>query len=236
MSSRSIVFVIGIVLLLGGVGTVLAVMLRHEPDFYQRYAMPPSQERKIQAGQFLSEFGQFFDKIQHEEKEWDAQFNEKCINSYFEESFVQSGVAERILPRGVSQPRVCVEADRIRLAFRYGTPPWSTVISIALRVWVPAKERNVIALELQGMQAGSLPISAQSLLDRVTEMARPNNIEVTWYRLNANPVALLRFQADRIRPTLHLQQLELHPGLIWIKGRSAEGTPLVSSPTSSPNK
>src|SRR5262249_48018913 len=130
-----------------------------------------------------------------------------------------SGVAEKLLPEGVTGPRVSITADKIRLAVRYGTPPWSAIISIDLRVWLAAKEANVVALELQGLHAGSLPISAQSLLEQIKEVGRVHNIEVTWYRHNGNPVALLRFQSEQ-RPAGPLSRLELRPGTLTIAGRA----------------
>src|SRR5207244_1326754 len=93
---------------------------------------------------------------------------------------------------------------------------------IDLRVWLAAKEVNVVALELQALQAGSLPVSAQSLLERIYETARQQNIDVSYYRHNGNPVALLRFQADQRTPTVQLQRLELQQGLLRISGRSID--------------
>jgi hypothetical protein len=206
---------------LGAIGAATFVLLWHEPDFYQRSNIPEGRERQVAAGEFIGEFGMFVDKVQHEEP-WDARFTEKAINSYFDESFVPSGVAQRVLPEGVSRPRISIEPDRIRLAFRYGTGLMTTVVSIDVRVWVAAQERNVVVLELQGLHAGALPISAQTLQQRVTDMARPQNIDVTWYRHKGNPVALLRFQADRPRPTVHLKQIELRRGFMTIRGSSTE--------------
>src|SRR5207247_5107671 len=134
---------------------------------------------------------------------WHGTFSEAQINSYFEEHFISSGFASRLLPDSVAAPRVVLEDDKIRLAFRYGTPPWSTIISIDFRVWLAPKERNVVVLELQSLHAGSLPVSAQSLLEQLSEALRKRNIEVTWYRHNGNPTAVLRFQTAAPRPPLH---------------------------------
>jgi hypothetical protein len=212
-------------LLLAGVGTAVALLLQHQPDFYVRAAVTPGKERKQRSGQFIQEFFQFCQDV-HNYQEWNARFEEDCINSYFEEQFVPSGLAERLLPEGISAPRIAFEPDKIRLAFRYGVGPVTTVMSIDLRMWLAPKEPNVVALELQGLHAGSLPVSAQSLLERVSETARQNNIEVTWYRFHGNPVALLRFQADQDHPTLRLERLVLHKGAVEIRGSSMDSSPL----------
>ncbi len=55
---------------------------------------------------------------------------------------------------------------------------------------------------------------------------RPRDIEITWFRHKGKPVALLRFQASKPRPTVQLQRLELREGMIVIGGRSFERFPL----------
>jgi hypothetical protein len=225
MSRKGALLGIGIVLLLSGLGALLVALYWHEPDVFQRCAIPPGEERKKHSGEFQSDLYYLYDNISAE-REFYAHFTDLRINSYFEEDFVRSGVAARVLPENISQPRIAIEPDKIRLAFRYGTGLWSTIVSIDVRVWLAAKERNVVALELQSLHAGSLPISAQSLLEQVSEAARQQNIEVTWYRHEGNPVALLRFQADRPHPTVMLQQLELRQGELLIRGRAAEATSL----------
>jgi hypothetical protein len=128
----------------------------------------------------------------------------------------------------MSMPRVAIEPDKARLAFRYGSGTRSAVISIDIRLWLVKTEPGLIALELQSLRAGSLPISSQSLLDQLSEFGEKWNIKVTWYRYpkNGNPVALLRLQADKEKPTVKLTQLELQQGKLIIAGRSTEASPL----------
>ncbi len=225
MKRNSLVFGLATALLLCGAGTVLALLVRHEPDFYRECASPPGKERTKESNQLMSAFGNLYQQITAD-RVWQARFPQKWINSFFDEQFLSSGLADRILPEGFTAPRIAILPDLIRLAFRYRVGPVSTIISIDMRVWLAAREPNVVALELQGLHAGSLPISAQSLLERVSETARQNNIEVTWYRYKGNPVALLRFQADQDRPTYRLERLTLHDGLIEIHGRSIDASPL----------
>jgi hypothetical protein len=225
MHRRSITLTIAIVvLLLGGTGSTLALLLRHEPAFYTRAAMPADAHRSRCSGEFVGELARLFAGIS-DKRQWDARFTEEQINSYCQEDFLKEHPDDRPLPEGISEPRVAIEPDRIRVGFRYGTGLWSTVVSIDLRVWLVAKEANVVALEFQGMHAGALPISSQSLLENASETARRHDIDPTWYRHNGHPVLLLRFQAGRSRPTFQLQQLDLQPGMLSIGGRSLDTTP-----------
>src|SRR5262249_30333323 len=97
-------------------------------------------------------------------------------------------------------------------------------------VWLARGDANVIALELQGMRAGSLPISARSLLERLTEAADRNNIKMTWYRHDGNPVALLRFQSDQPRPSVLVEHLTLGKGHLLVDGRSVASSGAVNPP------
>lgn len=223
MNRKSVLFGIGVGLLVVSVGTLLVLLLVHEPAVYARASQPEGEERKHLSGQFNSEFVQLYEGIRNQPT-WDATFNEKSINSYFEEDFIRTGVAKSVLPEGVSAPRVAIEPDKIRLAFRYNIGPWNTIITIDMRVWLASKrEPNVIALELQGLHAGSLPIAAQSLLEQIFETARQNGIDVVWYRYHGNPVALLKFhQADQLHPTIQFVNLQLKTGELRISGRAID--------------
>ena len=83
-------------------------------------------------------------------------------------------------------------------------------------------EPNVVAVEIQGLHAGGLPFTAQSLLERVFEVAKRKNIQVTWYHYNGNPVALLNFSAGQPRPPVKLERLDLRNGALVIGGKSIE--------------
>jgi hypothetical protein len=227
MSRRSFYLAIGIFLALTcGGGAVVLVLLRLEPQQYRLAAVPAGAARAEHSREFLNEFCQLISALDDQDARtppvWYARFTDEQINSYFDEQFVQSGMSEKLLPEGISQPRLVFETDRARLAFRYGSGFWSTVISIDLKVWLAKGEANAVALELEGFHAGALPIAAQSLLERISEVGRQNGIEVDWYRHDGHPVALLRFQADQPRPTLQLQAVQLEQGAITIKGKSGD--------------
>lgn len=225
MSRKTFLLGIVVLLLFACVSTAAVLLVRHVPEFYSKTAVPPGIERTTGSKEFQSDFWAFYNSVRYD-KEWRQQFTEEQINSYFDEDFVKNGLAKTMLPEGITEPRVSIQQDKIRLAFRYGTGSWSTVVSIDARVWLTAKEPNVVALELQSLHAGLLPISAQSLLERIYESAQQSHVDVNYYRYNGNPVALLRFQTDQRSPSIQLQRLELHPGSIVIAGRSIDPVPL----------
>jgi hypothetical protein len=234
MSRKSLLLGMAIALvLLGTVIGALTLMIRSEPGAYSRVAVPAGEERETLSRDFTANLLKLMNDIQVEdvagEIEWGAEFTEEQLNSYFEEGFIHSGIADKMLPEGISQLRVAIEPELLRLMFRYGSGSWSTVISIDLHVWLAATEPNVVALELKRFRAGALPISAQSLLERISDALRRNgndgnSIQVSWYRLNGNPVAVLQFQSDPQNSPVRLKNLKIEQGKITLNGVSTDGS------------
>jgi hypothetical protein len=222
MSRRSFLLTLGILgLLVGGVLLVLAVLTLHEPERYARAGVPPGTERQRLSDDFYRAFCGMINDVNGADT-WFARFTEEQVNSYFDEGFIQSGLNKRVLPDRLSAPRVGFDADQVRVAFRYGCGFWSTIVSIDFRVWV-TKTPNVVCLELLGSHAGALPINAQSLLKRLAdELIRQGSLQVSWYRHDGHPVALLSFQADQPRTTLQLTEIKVEAGGIAIRGKGGD--------------
>ena len=72
-------------------------------------------------------------------------------------------------------------------------------------------------MEIVSLQAGSLPLSTGTLLDYISEAARREHIDISWYRQEGHPVAIMRFQADLSRVTE-----------LFLTGTTSEVLPIVS--------
>jgi hypothetical protein len=222
MSRRSILLTLGFLgLLLGSGLIVLAVLVHHEPASYARLTVPAGPERQCLSDDFYRAFCRMYEDVNGSDA-WNAPFTEDQVNSYFEEGFVNSGLNKRVLPERIGEPRVHFENDRLQIAFRYGNGLWGTVVSIDFRVWV-AKSPNVVCLELLGSHAGVVPVKVHSLLKYLAdELMRQSNLQVSWYRHEGRPVALLSFQADQPRATLQLTEIKVEAGKITIRGKGSE--------------
>jgi hypothetical protein len=230
MSRRSLAGALAIVaLLMLSLGAVVAGMLRYEPRYHRRAETPPGKQRVEQSKEFLTGVTEMWSNIQlsrnvQAQKPWSQQltFKDEQINSFLTEGFVQQGFSDRLLPEGISEPRVSFEPEVMHLSFRYKVKLMSTVVSLDMRAWVPPGEGNVLALRLDGFHAGAVPFKAQWLLDRLSEVARQNDVEVSWYRHEGHPVAILRFQANQPRPTLKLRNVRIEQGQLTVWGESSE--------------
>jgi hypothetical protein len=223
MSRRSFLGAVGIVVLVvASIGTGVVVLLRCEPPHHREAFVPPGPERINDSRTFLRNFLELWSAMRSQQPEWGHTFTDRQINSYLSEGFLQTGLAEKLLPEGISEPHVTFEPERMRLSFRYRTRLISTVVSVTLRAWLPPSEPNVIVVCIEGFHAGAVPFKAQWLLERFSDAARQNEIDVNWYRHEGHPVALLRFQADQARPTLRLKDIRFDQGQVSIHGESTE--------------
>lgn len=223
MSRKSLYLAILISLLLSAlVGTGIVLLACHEPSFYERAEVPAGEYRTRCSGECFREFSNNLLGGILNGRAWDVRFTQDQVNSYFAEDLLTKHSVENPLPAGVRDLRVAFDADRIRFGFRYHWGLWSTVVSADLHVWLVAREPNMVALEFESLHAGALPISAHSLVEKVTDMAQEQNMGVDWYRRNGHSVLLLRFDNDKSSPRFQLQQLELRPGLLRVTGHSLE--------------
>lgn len=236
MSRKSLLLAFGLLLLVGcAVAGAVTLMVLHQPDYYRRVTIPPGPQRQKWSRDFNESVTGLLNGIINKDKTWGARFTDQQINSYLEEDFLRLGPAERsFFPSNISDPRVAIEGDRIRLGFRYGKGRWSTVVSIDLRIWLARGTPNVVALEVQSMRVGSLPIAMQSILERFAEGARQRDIEMSWYRREGKPVALLKFGPGRREPSVQLLQVKLQPGTLTVHGKDNSQTGIDPLPGAAP--
>jgi hypothetical protein len=226
MRKRKTLLLAGLGLLLtAGVLTGLVLMVQHEPNFYLRAAIAPGKARQDMSTKCVGNFLKLGNRwADGETGQWDVTLSESEINSYFQEDFITKHHLDEVFSKqGITEPRMVLENDRLRLAFRYGDPPWSTIISYDMKLWLAPNEVNVICIEFLGRHAGALPLATQSLLNEISEVASRNGFEITWYRHEGNPVALVRIQQNDHTPTpAQLRRLEVRQGWIAIGGLSQE--------------
>src|SRR5205823_4324357 len=112
--------------------------------------------------------------------------------------------------------RLSFREGRILLAFRYTEAGIQSVVSVETKVWISPAEPNTIAVEIERVRAGAIPLSHKLVQEVFTETARVLNMDVQWYRHGSNPVALLRLEADKRDPTFEVRTLELRNGSMFV--------------------
>lgn len=219
---RKKILVLALLLLLGSVGGGLAWAMKYEPAFYRQPDPAPGDERKQSSTELFSKLTRIANHFVDGQGKWSYELSEQEIHSFFEEDFVRLGDAEALRKLGITRPRVRFDEDRIRVAFRYGTGFWSAVLSYDLRVWLAPKEVNVVVVEIVNRQIGGLPIASQTMLNELKELFRSKNMDVSWYRHDNHPVAVIRLPSNRSRHFAQLLALDVAPGRLTISGQCNE--------------
>lgn len=203
------------------------VMLTFQPRFYRKMDAVPPKERKAVAARFTAQTLNLSNDIRNQST-WKARFTDEEVNAWLAVDLVEHFADQ--LPPQVHEPRVAFTPDRVTLAFGFDRGPIRSVITVVARVRVP--EENVVALTVEKIHAGLVPIDADAILDRVTEHALRRGLDLRWERDREDlPVALIRYTADPGRPDLVLEKLRLQEGSIAMVGRSNRARGTVASPT-----
>ena len=184
-------------------GLMLYQATRYVPDFYQQ-ALEVNPQQQAAAGDELErQVLELHSEIQDEGR-WQAVFDEDQINGWLaselKEKFSDS------LPAGVSAPRVAIDPDSVQLACQYQDPRIETVVSLTLSVAVN-RQSNEVAITVQNVRAGLLPLPLKDLLDEVAAAAQRAELDLRWAQSDGAPVALLRVPAEI--PSLEVEGFQL---------------------------
>ncbi len=200
--------------------------IHHRPRFYRKPPTLPPALRRAEARRFEAQSLQLRNDLYNEPR-WQATFTDEEINAWLAEELVAQFADQ--LPPGVHEPRVAFDADRITLAFGLDQGPFRPVIWVVARA--RADDDNVIALTLEKIRAGALPIAADDVLARIARRAADRGLDIVWTRDPSGcPVALIRYSPAPGRPDVVLERLQVLPGRLVIAGRSARGVQAIAAP------
>ena len=219
-------FVLGLgVLLVTAVPGAVWVGLTHQPRFYRRLAVVPPERRRAEAKHFVAQSLQLRNDICNEDH-WEAAFTAEEVNAWLAEDLVKHFADQ--LPPGVHEPRVAFEADRVTLAFQLDRGPIRSVVWVVARARVP--EANQLALTLEKVRAGVVPLPPAELTDRIEAHARRHGIAIRWEQEGDQPVALIHYSPAPGRRDIVLERLQVQAGRIRLAGRSLRSAGAMASP------
>ena len=232
MRRRSLLLTLLIlVVTVGLVAAGLYTLARREPAFYTAAVRDTSgPDSTADVGLVVTRVTELREDLRVGRPQWQAAFTATELNALFAELLDPGRDLSDSLPPGITAPRVAIDDDRILVGVRVQAGPGrvasdatTTVLSIELRPWLVKGEPNVVAVEVVGVWAGGLPVSSQRYLDRFADAMRGANVDVTWYRTNGNPVALMKLYADQPRPPTVVRTLTVADGKVTVGGQAAAG-------------
>lgn len=216
-------------------GVILAILviapasvwltLSYEPSFYRDLVAIPTAVREEKAKDFVAHSLQLRNDI-HNEPTWEAIFTDDEVNAWLAKDLIEHFADQ--LPPEVKDPRVAFEDNRLTLAFQLDQGAVRSVIWIVASVRVP--EENAVALTIEKIRAGALPIPADRFIDTISRHAKSRDIDLTWSRDGGDPVATLRYSKDPEKAEVVLERLDLRQGQIRLSGRSNKPDGIAKAP------
>jgi len=206
--------VVGFVALVPAVGWF---SLTYQPSYYREMISQtvPHDQLERRAKRFVAQSLQFHNDICNEPT-WEAVFSDQEVNAWLAEDLITHFADQ--LPPEVHDPRVLFEMDRVILAFRLERGGVDSVITVVARARIPSD--NTVELTLEKIRAGILPVPADGVLDRVTELGRRHGVDVAWSKVEGYPVVRLQYTPNLAREDVRLEDVEIRSGRIRLAGRS----------------
>lgn len=205
----------GLVLLVVAVPAVIYRGLTYVPDFYRTRASVPRVVLRQEADRFVTHSLQLRNDIANEDH-WEAVFSDEEVNAWVLEELVVHFRDQ--LPPNVHDPLVEFDLDQVTLAFQMDQGPFRSVVWVVARAKVVSD--NTLALALEKIRAGAVPVPADRIIDQVTERAKAYGMDIEWTEQDGTPVALIRYSLDPVRQDLVLERVQILDGQIFISGRS----------------
>ena len=204
--------------LAAGLAATLWAGLTYRPDFYRTLLTLDPAQRQQRAGEFVSRSSQLRNDIVNESR-WEAVFTADEINAWLAEDLVRE-FADRI-PAGVSDPRVLLEPDRVTLAFTRQDAGVESVVWAVVRLRVVGP--NEVALTIEKVRAGALPIPTDSFFGRFQNRGTEFGLRLAWSKDGDSPVATLRYEPEPDARPVVLESIQVADGWIRLAGHTGAG-------------
>lgn len=222
---KRLLLALGVALVIAAIPAAGWLMLTHQPRFYRNMVAIPRAQREAKAKHFVASSLQLRNDIVNEQN-WEAVFSDQEVNAWLAEDLL-TYFADQI-PEQVHEPRISFSADRVTLAFQFDQGPFRSVVWIVARVRVP--EDNVLALAIEKVRAGVIPLSVDRFIKPLTDQAQSHGLDIEWTEEDSTPVAQIRFRPDQDRNDVVLERLKIRPGQIRLSGRSDKLQGRVATP------
>ena len=206
---------------IGGIVVVLVVGLawmrwatQQAPDFYETamQASPPPAERVEAAREFAEQTAQLVHEMKYS-RAWQQEFTQARVNAWLAEE-VPEQYARRI-PRGVTDPRVQFAEGVVWFGFRFSNSKFNGIVSLAVRPEVT--EPNRIALHVESLSAGVLPLVPTAFIDDVSKQLDRYGVEHEWEVAEGKPVLHLELDSPGGDAPV-LEEVEVEPERLRIAG------------------
>ncbi|HEX6985983.1 MAG TPA: hypothetical protein VF170_11435 [Planctomycetaceae bacterium] len=203
------------------------------PDFYEAAlaAPPPPAVRQEAAREFAEQTAELVHELRYAST-WEQEFTQTQVNAWLAEELPRR-YGHRI-PRGVSDPRVEFADGLVRIGFQLSSSKFEGVVGLDLRPTVP--EPNRLAIAVEALYAGLLPLAPGSFTDDVTKQLDRHGVEHEWRVEDGLHVLYVTVVPNRgDRPVL--EEIAVGDEKLRIAGRREQPTTLtMRTPAAAPRR
>ncbi len=217
------------VALAAAAGGALVWAWKFEPGFYQTALQLPQPQARELSDKLLERLGALTGSMQRSGP-WQALVSGDEVNGWLATDFAEN--LSEALPQGMSDPRVQIDGDRVRLGCRYGAGWGATILHVEVEPFQVA--RNAVGLRVHAVKAGAVPAPLGSLLEGITVAAQRAGCHLAWEQSGACPTAILR--TDLRQNNGARQQIEavsLVDGKLYLAGRTIRPSKSDTAPSDS---
>ena len=210
------IFAILVALLVIGL-FVLRWAALQEPDFYVKtLEMPP--ERQEKASEEMLQRAADLRNAADKAGQWEAVFSADQINGWLSVDLVRNH--KNAMPASISDPRVSITPNTLRVACRYHGKSMSGVLSLACEVNVV--KPNLLAIRIRRVAIGLVPLPMHKVIEAVGRAARENDLILDWHRVEGDPVAMITIvpPKDDDEKRVTLETLQLSDGEVYVAGKT----------------
>ena len=189
------------------------------PEFYERALSARPEDQKEAGQKFEQQALELHNQARHAGR-WEARFTEDQINGWLAAELPVK--FPKLLPGGIADPRVAISPSQAQLALRYDKGGTQTVVTLSGQVQLTT-EPNELAVRIDGVRAGLLPLPFARFRDEIAERAAKAGYPLRWTEIEGSPVALLRLPLDERQfkgRKLIVEELALNAGELVVAGRT----------------
>lgn len=204
-------------LFVGGV-LLLLELAKAEPEFYRKALLV---DEKLQQ-KFGSEMERKILDLRNSVllgEAWSAEFTEDQINGWL--AWDMKEKFPDLVPPEISDPRIAVENQSMKLAFRCSVKPFRGVAIIEADVFMTGVV-NQLGIRIKSVHSGKIPVPVAAFADQISEQLNRSGIEIEWDTEEDDPVAIVQLPDELIKPQggsyIELQQIVVGTQEISLSG------------------
>ncbi len=175
-----------LVVVVGG-AWILYQSAQRIPEFYQAALEVPAETLVAAGADFERNVAQLHNNTV-DKGDWKSVFTQEQINGWLQFEFAKK--FPNALPQGISDPRVSIINDEIKLAFGVKAKNLSGIVVAAGDLFCTA-QKNQIGIRIKSINAGLIPISIDRWANEIGSRLRERRIPFSWTEVEGDPVALI---------------------------------------------